>query len=95
MTTFNRLAKILAIHLYIVLQHEIGLKSFHISGFGTLGISEMAVTFISLLILPDLKKDLTAAHTKLPTMFQALFFQRALNPSGPGALLSFIEKIAS
>lgn len=84
MTTFNRLAKILAIHFYIVLQHELGLKSFNIVGFGTVGISEMAVTFISLRILPDLKNDLTAAHTKLPTMFQALLFKRALNHPAPG-----------
>ena len=53
-------ARIPLIHLYIMLQQEIGLKSLKDEGFGTLGTRVKAVWFNSLSNLPVLKKCNTA-----------------------------------
>lgn len=47
----------LEIHLQVVLQQEIGLKSLMVLGFGTLGIKAIVVELVPLRRLPCLKKD--------------------------------------
>lgn len=53
-------------HLYIVLQQDIGLKSPTLEGLGTLGTSAINVELAFFSNWPDLKKVLIAAVTSWP-----------------------------
>lgn len=52
-----RLAINLVMHLYKVLQQEMGLKSLTLVGFATLGTNAMNVEFTSPSSLPEVKKE--------------------------------------
>lgn len=59
-TAWILLANILAMHLYMELQQEIGLKSPTLEGLRILGTRATSVEFALLRSWPDLKKVLTA-----------------------------------
>ena len=58
-----------------------------------LGTNVTAVQLSSFKSFPESKKDLTAAHTSVPTTFHIFWKNPAVKPSGPGALSGFILKI--
>ena len=55
-TSFSLLAKSFAMHLYVVLQQEIGLKSFMEVGFWPLGTRAIAVALVPERLCPLWKK---------------------------------------
>lgn len=83
-----------AIHLYMVLQHAMGLKSTIEEGCAHLGTRATAVELKHFGILLVEKKNWTAFVKSFPTMCQQWRKKLTLKPSGPGLLFLFIEERA-
>ena len=87
--------KSFVMHLYNMLQQEIGLKSVADWGLGTLGRTMSLVALIKPGMSPVWKNSWMAEHTSGPTVPHAALKNPLLCPSDPGDLKLGIEKIAS
>ena len=86
------LTSILDTTLYIVLRHEIGLKSLIFDAPGNLGTKESIVAFAVAGRKLVAKKFFTAAMTSTPMISHDDLKNAEVRPSGPGALFGFSLK---
>ena len=93
-TSFSLTHNSLAMHLYMTLQHEIGLNSLAFVGLGTFGSKISFVSPRKLGIVLVEKKCWITSLTNSLVIGQVALKKPLLNPSGPGDFVLGIENIA-
>lgn len=84
-------ANIFAMHLYAIEHNEMGWKSYIWTGVLTLGTRAIEVELTPGCMVEVAKKLMIALQKSRPTMSQVERKNSTVKPSGPGALLRFID----